>query len=59
MTSDVVAFCFDDTIIALCLKIFRHGDRTPVDPYPNDPWKDRIYWPEGYGQLTNVSFICT
>ncbi|XP_031634018.1 prostatic acid phosphatase-like [Contarinia nasturtii] len=34
--------------------IYRHGDRTPVDPYPNDPYKDRKYWEEGYGQLTNV-----
>ncbi|CAG9830934.1 unnamed protein product [Diabrotica balteata] len=33
--------------------IYRHGDRTPVDPYPNDPYKNRSYWPIGFGQLTN------
>ncbi|KAH8417655.1 hypothetical protein KR222_003621, partial [Zaprionus bogoriensis] len=33
--------------------IFRHGDRTPVDPYPTDPWNNRKYWPVGWGQLTN------
>lgn len=39
------------------LQIFRHGDRTPVDPYPTDPWNNRKYWPTGWGQLTNVSAI--
>lgn len=34
--------------------IFRHGDRTPVDPYPLDPYKDRKFWPVGFGQLTNT-----
>ncbi|XP_049781921.1 prostatic acid phosphatase-like [Schistocerca cancellata] len=34
--------------------LFRHGDRTPIDPYPTDPFRNRSYWPEGYGQLTNV-----
>ncbi|XP_062121652.1 LOW QUALITY PROTEIN: prostatic acid phosphatase [Drosophila sulfurigaster albostrigata] len=33
--------------------IFRHGDRMPLDPYPTDPWKNRKYWPTGWGQLTN------
>lgn len=36
-------------------KIYRHGDRTPIEPYPNDPWGDAKYWPTGWGQLTNVS----
>jgi len=22
--------------------LYRHGDRTPVDPYPNDPYKVKI-----------------
>lgn len=34
--------------------IFRHGDRTPVEPYPNDPYKDPKFWPTGFGQLTNT-----
>uniref|UniRef100_A0A0K8V6W7 Lysosomal acid phosphatase n=1 Tax=Bactrocera latifrons TaxID=174628 RepID=A0A0K8V6W7_BACLA len=37
--------------------LFRHGDRTPIEPYPTDPWKNREYWPVGWGELTNVS-IC-
>ncbi|BES92138.1 acid phosphatase [Nesidiocoris tenuis] len=32
--------------------LFRHGDRAPIKPYPNDPYKDPNYWPMGYGQLT-------
>lgn len=37
--------------------IFRHGDRTPQKPYPNDPWGDLKYWPTGWGQLTNVNIF--
>lgn len=33
--------------------LYRHGDRTPVDPYPNDPYK-RESWNVGYGQLTSI-----
>ncbi|XP_068152454.1 prostatic acid phosphatase [Drosophila tropicalis] len=33
--------------------IFRHGDRTPVDPYPTDPYNDLKFWTTGWGQLTN------
>ncbi|XP_036323007.1 uncharacterized protein LOC118736947 [Rhagoletis pomonella] len=35
--------------------LYRHGDRTPIEPYPTDPWKKREYWPVGWGELTNVS----
>ncbi|XP_035775873.1 prostatic acid phosphatase-like [Anopheles albimanus] len=34
--------------------LFRHGDRTPIDPYKNDPWKDPSHWTAGWGQLTNA-----
>ncbi|XP_077302099.1 lysosomal acid phosphatase-like [Arctopsyche grandis] len=33
--------------------LYRHGDRTPVDPYPLDPWRNPSYWPVGFGQLTD------
>jgi len=32
--------------------VFRHGDRTPCNFYPNDPHKDPSEWPVGPGQLT-------
>ncbi|XP_065372417.1 prostatic acid phosphatase isoform X3 [Calliphora vicina] len=34
--------------------LYRHGDRTPIEPYPTDPWRDLKYWPTGWGQLTNI-----
>ncbi|XP_023331571.1 prostatic acid phosphatase [Eurytemora carolleeae] len=33
--------------------VFRHGDRTPIDIFPTDPYKDRSNWPVGFGQLLN------
>lgn len=36
--------------------LFRHGDRTPdlVEMYPNDPFHNISYFPEGLGQLTKM-----
>ncbi|XP_055637636.1 prostatic acid phosphatase-like [Toxorhynchites rutilus septentrionalis] len=34
--------------------LYRHGDRTPLEPYPNDPWKDPSHWTTEWGQLTNT-----
>jgi lysosomal acid phosphatase len=33
--------------------LFRHGDRTPLEFYPTDPYKDPSQWTQGVGQLTN------
>ncbi|XP_051173261.1 prostatic acid phosphatase-like [Leptopilina boulardi] len=41
------------TIIFASL-LFRHGDRTPVNPYPNDPYRNESSWPVPFGQLTNL-----
>jgi hypothetical protein len=40
-------------------KIFRHGDRTPVElmTYPKDPYNASFYEPYGFGQLTNVRIL--
>ena len=32
--------------------VHRHGDRTPVNSYQNDPYKDDLFWPDGWGMLT-------
>ncbi|RWS23427.1 lysosomal acid phosphatase-like protein 3 [Leptotrombidium deliense] len=35
------------------LHIHRHADRTPLQLYPNDPFKNITFWPQGFGQLSN------
>ncbi|XP_043508620.1 lysosomal acid phosphatase-like isoform X3 [Frieseomelitta varia] len=34
--------------------LYRHGDRTPIRTYPNDPYNNESIWPVPYGQLTNI-----
>uniref|UniRef100_A0A8D8S6A7 Venom acid phosphatase Acph-1 n=1 Tax=Cacopsylla melanoneura TaxID=428564 RepID=A0A8D8S6A7_9HEMI len=34
--------------------VFRHGQRTPADTYPNDPYEKHKFEPFGWGQLTNA-----
>nr|CAD7415497.1 unnamed protein product [Timema poppensis] len=44
--------------IVLANVFFRHGDRTPLETYPNDPYNAvDTYWPEGLGQLTEVAAV--
>lgn len=38
--------------IVQVLMVTRHGQRTPKNPYPSDPWGAAKYWPEGWLQLT-------
>ncbi|KAM3922452.1 LOW QUALITY PROTEIN: testicular acid phosphatase homolog [Leptodactylus fuscus] len=33
--------------------VYRHGDRSPIDTYPTDPYKDTV-WNNGLQQLTQV-----
>eukprot|EP00088_Acartia_fossae_P068667 TRINITY_DN8752_c0_g1_i1.p1 TRINITY_DN8752_c0_g1~~TRINITY_DN8752_c0_g1_i1.p1 ORF type:complete len:419 (+),score=82.51 TRINITY_DN8752_c0_g1_i1:162-1418(+) len=48
------AICLDPDLEGLRLVslVYRHGERTPINPYPTDPYKDRSFWPIGFGQLT-------
>lgn len=41
--------------IQMVALVFRHGDRTPLNSYPNDPHKDFDYNGLGFGALTPVS----
>ncbi|KAG4068617.1 hypothetical protein HA402_004958 [Bradysia odoriphaga] len=34
--------------------LYRHGDRNPVNATPGSEYTDPSYWPEGWGQLTNL-----
>ncbi|VDN10591.1 unnamed protein product [Dibothriocephalus latus] len=34
--------------------LFRHGDRTPIETFPNDGHQFNTTWPEGAGQLTQL-----
>ncbi|XP_053307498.1 testicular acid phosphatase homolog [Spea bombifrons] len=40
-----------DEATGLHIRIFRHGDRAPLDTYPTDPYKETI-WESGLQQLT-------
>ena len=35
------------------LQVYRHGDRSPTGFFPTD--KNKNFWPQGLGQLTQVA----
>ncbi|XP_075990945.1 prostatic acid phosphatase-like isoform X2 [Anticarsia gemmatalis] len=45
---------YGDESVKYAAILFRHGDRTPVNPYPTDPWKNESFWPVKFGELTNI-----
>ncbi|XP_055309631.1 prostatic acid phosphatase-like [Sitodiplosis mosellana] len=46
--------CTNASKLIFGIVLFRHGIRNINNfNYPNDPYKDEIHWPEGFGQLTN------
>lgn len=45
-----------DEVLKMVHLVFRHGQRTPADTYPNDIYINETFYPYGWGQLTNVSY---
>ncbi|CAH1713750.1 unnamed protein product [Aphis gossypii] len=43
----------DSNTLRLVHAVFRHGERTPADTYPLDPYINSSWEPFGWGQLTN------
>ncbi|KOB73561.1 Acid phosphatase-1 [Operophtera brumata] len=48
------SYCVGDERVRFAAVLFRHGDRTPVDSYPTDPWRNESMWPVKFGELTNI-----
>lgn len=42
----------DGDALKLVILIHRHGDRSPIQSYPRDPYRNASYWPDGWGELT-------
>ncbi|XP_068632862.1 prostatic acid phosphatase isoform X2 [Battus philenor] len=45
---------FGELTIKYAAVIYRHGERTPIDPYPTDPYRNESLWPVRFGELTNI-----
>lgn len=43
----------EPTTLRQTIFVFRHGDRSPTETYPKDPYKN-YEWPGGWGALAKV-----
>ena len=51
--STQLVICASTDELVFAITMWRHGDRTPVEPYPKDPYSSPDDWPVGFGQLTS------
>ena len=52
LTSVIVGLTSAVEDVEFVIVVYRHGDRTPIQPYPTDPYRNASNWPVGFGQLT-------
>ncbi len=42
--ASVVAAAKNEKMVKFVTVLYRHGDRTPIKPYPTDPYRNESYW---------------
>lgn len=50
-TNYCLAISEDSLQLKLVAIVHRHGDRTPLNFLPGDPYSDNIFWPDGKSEL--------
>ncbi|XP_056601050.1 lysosomal acid phosphatase [Triplophysa dalaica] len=47
------SFANENRTLKFVTVLYRHGDRSPIKAYPNDPYQESA-WPQGFGQLSLI-----
>ncbi|XP_041452493.1 lysosomal acid phosphatase-like [Lytechinus variegatus] len=49
----VISGAMSESTLRLVNVLYRHGDRSPAETFPNDPYQENS-WPQGWGQLSKL-----